>query len=184
MTNAAFSQKNIVYRVSYRDVKYPRLEFKTGELLLVLPFGREHNLLMKKHRTWILKKIEFIEDCLKSSANKEISDRTDNELKDLVYSFATKYSKKLGIKLNHIYFRKMKSKWASCSSKGNLTINILMRHLPEHLVEYVVFHETAHVIEKRHNQEFWGLVSKVFNNYQELEKDLFAYWFRVAEILR
>ena len=98
------------------------------------------------------------------------------------YSFATKYSKKLWVKLNHIYFRNMKSKWASCSSKGNLTINMLMRYLPEHLVEYVVFHETAHIIEKRHNEEFWGLVSKVFDNYQELEKDLFAYWFRVTDI--
>ncbi|MGH7801000.1 MAG: M48 metallopeptidase family protein [Thermodesulfobacteriota bacterium] len=172
---------NISYKVSYRNVKYPRLEFKTGELLFVLPFGHKPRTLLEKHKGWIFRKIEFIKDCLNSSSDKEIVERTDNELKNLVYSFVEKHPKKLGVELNRIYFRKMITKWASCSSKRNLTINRLMKHLPKHLVEYVIFHEIAHIIEKRHNDKFWGIISKRFNNYQELERDLFVYWFRVVK---
>ena len=83
--------------------------------------------------------------------------------------------------MKKIYFRKMKTKWASCSAKRNLTINTLMKYLPDYLIKYVIFHEIAHLKEKRHNDEFWKIVSKKFVNYQKLERDLFVYWFQVAK---
>lgn len=173
---------NIAYRISYRSVKYPRLEFKTGTLSLVLPIGYNPDILLKKHRGWILKKVEFIKECLEDSLDKELAERTEEEIRDLVYFFAERVSSKLGVKVNKIYLRKMKSKWASCSSRRNLTINKLMKYLPENLIEYAIFHEIAHIIEKRHNDEFWRIISKRFSNYQELERDLFIYWFGVARI--
>src|SRR5579884_455075 len=174
---------SIPYSISYRNVKHPRLEFKTGELLFVLPFGHKPRILLEKHRGWILKKIEFIKECLKDSLDKELEKRTDREFKDLIYSLIENNSKKLDVELNNVFFRKMRTKWASCSSRGNLTVNILMRCLPEDLVEYVVFHEIAHMIEKRHNDKFWRIVSKEFKNYEELEKGLFIYWFRVVNTI-
>jgi hypothetical protein len=172
---------DISYIVSYRDIKYPRLELRTGELLLVLPFGYEPEVLLNKHKDWIFKKIDFIEKCLKDSSNKEIINRTEKKFKALIYSFVKKISKELGIGLNKLYFRKMKTKWASCSFKRNLTINTLMRYLPEYLIEYIIFHEIVHIIEKKHNDKFWGIISKRFNNYQQFERDLFTYWFRICK---
>jgi predicted metal-dependent hydrolase len=174
---------SIPYRISYRNVKHPRLEFKTGELLFVLPFGHKPRILLEKHRGWILKKIEFIKECLNDSLDKELEERTDREFKDLIYSLIENNSKKLDVELNNVFFKKMKTKWASCSSRRNLTVNTLMRCLPEHLLEYVVFHEIAHMIEKRHNDKFWRIVSKEFDNYQEMERDLFIYWFRVVNTI-
>jgi predicted metal-dependent hydrolase len=172
---------NIPYRVSHRDVKYPRIEFKTGNLLFILPFGFKPVPLLEKHRSWILKKTGFIKECLKETRNKQIVERTEKQFRDLIYSFVKGASKELGGELNNIYFRTMKTKWASLSSKRNLTINRLMRHLPDHLLSYVIFHEVVHLKEKRHNDKFWKRISKNFNNYQELEKDLFVYWFQVAK---
>ena len=172
---------NIPYRVSHRDVKYPRIEFKTGNLLFILPFGFKPVPLLEKYRSWILKKTGFIKECLKETRNKQIVERTEKQFRDLIYSFVKGASKELGGELNNIYFRTMKTKWASLSSKRNLTINRLMRHLPDHLLSYVIFHEVVHLKEKRHNDKFWKRISKNFNNYQELEKDLFVYWFQVAK---
>jgi hypothetical protein len=171
---------DVGYKVSYRDVKYPRLEFRTGELLVVLPFGHDLQSVLEKHKKWILKKAEFIEECLKESGEKEIIDREDEEFKDLVYSYVEEVSKELKVQVNKVFFRRMKTKWASCSSRGNLTINKLMKYLPAHLIEYVVFHEIAHLLEKRHTARFWKLISKKFPNHNELEKELFAYWFLVS----
>jgi len=171
---------NIPYSVSYRSVKYPRLEFKTGKLLLILPFGFKPTPLLEKHKSWILKKIRFINECLKETSKKKNVRRMEEEFKDLIHSSIRETSKELKGKLRKIYFRKMKTKWASCSTKKNLTVNTLMKYLPDHLIKYVIFHEIAHLKEKRHNGKFWEMISKKFVNYHELERDLFVYWFQVA----
>lgn len=79
------------------------------------------------------------------------------------------------VSVNKIYFRKMKTKWASCSSKKNLTINTLLRYLPKDLIEYVIYHEMAHLVEKRHNERFWKIISHRFPDYKKVEKELFIY---------
>jgi predicted metal-dependent hydrolase len=175
---------NIPYSVSHRNVRYPRLEFRTGKLLLVLPFGFKPDPLLEKHKSWILKKTGFIKECLKETSKKKIVRRTEEEFRDLIRSSIKRASKELGGKLKKIYFRKMKTKWASCSAKRNLTINTLMKYLPDYLIKYVIFHEIAHLREKRHNDKFWEIVLRRFNNYKELERDLFIYWFKSQSLLR
>ncbi len=170
----------IPHELSYRNIKYPRIEFKTGKLLLVLPFGFDPEIVLKKHKKWILKKIEFIEGCLKDAENKDIVKRTEKEFREIIHSLAERISEELDEKLNKIYFKSMKTKWASCSAKRNLTVNQLMKFLPEHLLYYIIFHEIAHLKQKRHNERFWGIIEKKFDDYDVLERELFIYWFRVA----
>lgn len=176
--------RDIPYKVSYRNVKYPRLEFTTGRLLLVLPSNSKPEIIFKKHQRWIEKKIKFIEDCLNHSAYRQLIKRDDVRFKKLIYMNAKKAERDFKVKFHIIYFRKMKTKWASLSSRKSLTINTLMRYLPAHLIKYVVYHEAAHLIEKRHNGRYWGLIEKKFKNYQKIEKDMFVYWFELISSLK
>lgn len=105
--------------------------------------------------------------------------RTDEELKGIVNSPVIKFSRELKVKINKVFFRRMKSKWASCSSRKNLTINTLLRYLPKSLIKYVVFHEMTHMIERRHNENFWKVIGKKYKNYRENESDLLAHWFLI-----
>jgi predicted metal-dependent hydrolase len=171
---------DIRYGISRRDIKYPRLEFKTGGLLLVLPKNADEGEIIKKHERWICQRSRDIETALKESRKKRLDlDRTEDEFKRLVDSFVEEVARELGVNINHLYFRKMKSKWGSCSSKKNLTINTLLKYLPENLLRYVVYHETVHLVERKHNERFWGLVSSKFENHQEDEKELLVYWFLI-----
>lgn len=172
---------DIPHKISYRDIKYPRLEFTSGELLFVLPFSSQPEILFEKHKKWIQKKLVFLEECLKESAKKESARRTKEEFKALVNQLAQQASQKLGVKLNHVFYKKMKTKWASCSVRRNLTINTLAQFLPEGLFEYIIFHEMAHLKQKKHNARFWEIVSKKHENHQELERELFIYWFRLCQ---
>ena len=147
---------------------------------MVLPFGYKPDPILNKHNKWILKKMAFVEDCLKHASDKRMVERTEKEFRDLIFSLARETIKELGGRLNHIYFRMMKTKWASLSSRRNLTINRLMKYLPEHLLSYVIFHEVVHLKERKHNDKFWKRISKKFDDYQELEKDLFVYWFKLG----
>jgi len=54
----------------------------------------------------------------------------------------------------------MKTKWASHSRNSNLTINTLMKYLPEDLIHYITYHEIAHAIERKHNENFWDIINK------------------------
>ncbi|MGM0366788.1 MAG: M48 family metallopeptidase [Actinomycetota bacterium] len=169
------------YSISYRNIKYPRVELRTGKPLLVLPYGYNPDTFYKKHKNWIFKKIKFIEECLDNAKNKELSKRSGEEFEELVYDIMEKISDELGVKIKKIYFKKMRSKWASLSRLGNLTINKLIKYLPEYLIEYIIFHELVHIIEKNHTNRFWRIISGRYNDYMKLEKELFEYWFKVSE---
>jgi len=172
--------KDIPHKISYRDIKYPRLEFRSGELHLILPQNARLDELFQKHKKWIQDKLEFIEECLKKSEKKELIQRSEDEFKGLVLTLIIKVSDELNARINNVYFKSMKTKWASFSAKKNLMVNKLARYLPEYLIKYMVFHEIAHLKQKRHNDQFWMTISKKFKNYTELETELFIYWFRLA----
>ncbi|MFA6331420.1 MAG: YgjP-like metallopeptidase domain-containing protein [Methanoregula sp.] len=173
---------HLPYTVSHRNVKHPRLEFRTGTLLVVLPHGQDEKRVLNKHRQWIDRKYQFIHDVIDTSATLTLESRTREELRALVKESIKKYSEELGCAPDHLFIKKMCTKWASCSRKGNLTINSLGQYLPDDLVEYVVFHEMVHLINPNHDQQFWKCIRKKFNNTSEIEKSLCTYWFRIQKV--
>jgi hypothetical protein len=171
------------YTVEYRNVKHPRLEYKTGTLLMVLPkTGWTPEQVLEKYDGWIRRKQTTIGTAIKQASEKAlVTTRTEKMLRTLVNRYAYAAQKELNTKINTIYFRKMRTKWASHSKNNNLTVNTLLRFLPEDLIEYVIYHETAHNFERRHNDSFWTLVSNRFPNHNDKEKDLLAYWFLIQQ---
>ena len=67
--------KQIKYTILRRRVKYPRLEFKTGNLVVVAPFGFEILPLIEKHINWISNKTEFINNTLKEIKKEKLIKR-------------------------------------------------------------------------------------------------------------
>ncbi len=175
--------ENPQYTVEYRNVKHPRCEFKTGSLLIVLPKkGWTPEQVLEKYGEWIRRKQATINTAIQKSTETSIDEtRTDKELKILVRNYVASAQKDLNTKINKIYFRVMKTKWASHSQNNNLTINSLLKLLPEELINYIVYHETAHNLERKHNDAFWTLVNKRFSNHNEKEKELLTYWFLIQK---
>jgi hypothetical protein len=119
-------------------------------------------------------------DTVKKSTDKILQvERTDDEFKELVYTYVKQISKKYKIFPKNIYYRIMKSKWGSCSSKKNLTINTLLKLLPEDIIRYVILHEMVHIIERKHSKRFWEIITHNFPDYESREQDLFVYWFLI-----
>ena len=174
----------IQYTLDYRNVKHPRLEFKTGTLLLILPkHYKSEKQTLEKYQKWIQKKQLTINKALEEAKTKAINKtRTEKELRTLVTQTAQNYQTELNTRINKIYFKKMKTKWASHSKNGNLTINTLLKYLPEKIIEYIIYHEITHSIERKHNEKFWTLISKKFKDYPTKEKDLLTYWFLIQKM--
>jgi predicted metal-dependent hydrolase len=175
--------KLVAYTVTYRDVKHPRLEYKTGTLRLVLPKTyKSEKETLEKYNKWIQKKELVIRKALDEASAKNLNlTRTDKELRSLIYLLAQNFQAELSTKINKIYFRKMKTKWASRSENRNLTVNTLLKYLPQDIIEYVVYHEITHSIERKHNGKFWTIITKKFPDCQTKEKDLLTYWFIIQK---
>jgi len=177
------SNQEIGYQVSYRDVEYPRLEFKTGSLVLMLPRdSKSEEEIIKKHKDWIYKKNNLIQSALQDLKNEKLNTkRTDKELGNFVNQQASDFSRKLKVDINKVFLRRMKSKWGSLSSRKNLTINTFVKYLPNWLIKYVVFHEMVHLIERKHNERFWKIIGAKYENYQRYETYLLKYWFLIQK---
>jgi predicted metal-dependent hydrolase len=147
--------------------------------LLILPHGYNPQDIVNKHKGWILKKSGFIEQCLKDSSNKTLIPRTDEEFRRLVHHYIREGSEVLKVRVQDICFRRMKTKWASISNRKNITINSRMKQLPESLIRYVMFHELVHVIERRHNEKFWKIISEEFGKHELFDSELSIYWFKL-----
>lgn len=178
--------KRIIYETDYRKVKHPRLEFKTGNLLLIIPKNwheREQDLI-QKHKRWIYKKHKQILSALKEGKQKKLVHNRDNNLfKDYVREKMNSYLNRLNLQANRIRFRIMRTKWASCSSARNISINALLRYLPDDTIDYVLFHEIAHLKEWKHSKRFWNIVEKEFKDTEKKEKDLMTFWFLIQKKL-
>ncbi|MHB9029805.1 MAG: M48 family metallopeptidase [Candidatus Latescibacterota bacterium] len=63
--------------------------------------------------------------------------------------------------------KKLKSRWGSCSSRGNLNFNWLIIMAPPAVVDYVVVHELCHCLQQNHSPRFWALVESILPDYRD-----------------
>jgi predicted metal-dependent hydrolase len=71
------------------------------------------------------------------------------------------------VKYNKVSIKSQKSRWASCSKKGNLHFNLLLAAAPPDVIDYVIIHELVHLIEFDHSRQFWQLVKEADPDYKK-----------------
>ena len=83
---------------------------------------------------------------------------------------AARFAPLVGVSYGRITIRAQKSRWGSCSSKGNLNFNCLLMLCPEEVRDYVVVHELCHRKEMNHSDRFWQELARVLPNYEKQRK--------------
>lgn len=173
----------ISYDIIRRKVKNPRLEFRKGRLRLILPKNYAgHESIIHRHRRWIYNRHCWSQGMLAQAGQIQlVSDRPDEELRLLINDMTGTISKELGVAPQAVRFRKMRTKWGSCSSKGKLNFNTHIKYLPEDLIEYIVFHEMVHLIELNHGPAFQIHIRTRFSDHKDYDRKLSAFWFLIQE---
>lgn len=97
--------------------------------------------------------------------------RDKEEFKAHVYEWAGK----LDVKVRSLAVRPMRTKWASCSTNGNLNFNAELLGLDKKLGNYVIVHELLHFNVPNHGKLWKSLMSVYLGNYHVIEKRLKKY---------
>ena len=155
---------------------------KDGSVLVraprLLPKLAIEKLLFEKQE-WIEKKrAEMLKrNALKGKAceeNVKLSGKDIERLKrkaaELIYPLVEEYSELIGVTYNRVTIRAQKTRWGSCSSKGNLNFNCLLALCPEPVIRYVVVHELSHRKYMNHSKQFWNEVAMSMPDYKEYRK--------------
>ncbi len=84
-----------------------------------------------------------------------------------------KWERKFNVKVSKYFLQKMKTRWGSCNkTAGNIRLNTELVKKPKHLVEYIVVHEMAHLIESKHNSRFIKILNQHYPSWRDARSEL------------
>lgn len=97
------------------------------------------------------------------------------EARTLVHNRISYWAPRIGVLPKRIAIRDQRSRWGSCSTKGNLNFNYRLALIPIELVDYVVVHELCHLLEFNHSERFWSHVAHALPDFALRKRALLAY---------
>jgi len=128
-----------------------------------------------RHADWILNKVAFF----KSKPRRILPGGSHadyrlykQEAADFISERLAYYSQFYGFIFRRFSVKKQKTRWGSCSRRGNLNFNYKIIKLPVRLADYIIVHELCHLREMNHSRRFWNLVERAVPDYRECRREL------------
>ena len=173
-----FHTNNIEFSIIHSSRKSIALELKPGVLTVRAPKSmsrREIDDFLESKRGWIEKHLSKMQD--RQEALEQLPPYTMDEIRKLadkalvvIPGRVKKYAPIVGVDYGRITIRNQRSRWGSCSSKGNLNFNCLLMLFSDEVIDYVVVHELCHRKHMNHSAVFYAEVERVFPEYRKCQK--------------
>jgi len=165
----------------FRRSKCVRLSVSRDRALLVTAPTRTPlffiESVLKRHEEWILGSFAKFLSAFPVTASSKRSEYREHKEKArvLVTERLDFWNTRFGFRFGRVSIRNTKTRWGSCSKKGNLNFSYKLALLPIDLADYIVVHELCHLKEFNHSKNFWNLVSSAVPDYRERKKRLRQY---------
>ena len=125
---------------------------------------------VEKHEAWLEKHLKQAEEWREQK--KQVEKLTESEIRTLaekalevIPERVRYYAPLIGVTYGRITIRNQRTRWGSCSAKGNLNFNCLLMLTPPEVLDSVVVHELCHRREMNHSGRFYEEILKVFPDY-------------------
>ena len=170
--------KDVKVNIIRSDRKTLSIQLKTGEIIARAPLhmkDEEIYSFIESKKSWVEKNLAKIEE--REKAISEVQPFTQEEInalaekaKQIIPERVRYYAPKIGVTYNRITIRCQRTRWGSCSSKGNLNFNCLLALFPLEVIDSVVVHELCHRKHMNHSPQFYAEIEKVFPEYKKWHK--------------
>lgn len=148
------------------------IQIKNGEIVVRAPLLISDSTIdkfVRDHSAWIEKHLP--------TQDENVLPLTDQEL-DSLYTQALEYiprrveyyASMLGVGYGRITVRCQRTRWGSCSARGNLNFNCLLMLAPAEVIDSVVVHEVCHLKEMNHSSHFYAHVLSLYPDYHKHHK--------------
>lgn len=144
-----------------------------GRVVVRSPYGIpkeqiERFLLQKQD--WITKKSAEMKECQKNVRRLMFTEEQRKmyarKAGEIITGRVAYFAQKMSVSYGNITIREQKTRWGSCSSKGNLNFNWKLILMPSEVLDYVVVHELSHRKEMNHSKRFYKVVESVMPDYK------------------
>lgn len=130
--------------------------------------ARDIEEFIYKHTSWIEKQIDRIKQrkdiCLSDEEILQLKQKAKMVLPLKVQHF----SEIMGVSPISVKITSATTRWGSCSGKNGICFSYKIMLLPDELIDYIVVHELAHIVEKNHSHKFYAVIERYLPNYREL----------------
>lgn len=176
-------EENIEYelRISKRAKSIRLAVYHDGNFVVTMPEQVNESVVEKfiiKKADWIIKKINHAKNNPKTCLRRQVKltkkefEKYKNEAHTLACRRLEHFNQFYNLEWKNISIKNTKTRWGSCSKKGNLNFNYKIILLPPELSDYIIIHELCHLGEFNHSKNFWKLVAKTCPNYLILRKQI------------
>lgn len=168
--------------------RIPYTLIRSRRKTLALKIGKDNgiqvcapiHLGIRRIETFVDSKAKWISSKLSESGNRvvlpELSDAQKKAYRALLRkkteAFLAAY---IGIKPRKIFIRYASSRWGTCSSLGNISLNGYLALLPDDIFTYVLLHELTHLEHMNHGRDFWTALSNKIDQPQTYRARLANY---------
>lgn len=133
---------------------------------------------LAKYSQWIARAREKTQDMTVIAARKALIATYKKQAESIAKDRVAHYAKRYGVSYGSITIRAQKSRWGSCSRKGDLSFNYKIASLPVEMQDYIIVHEVCHLLQFNHSRAFWDQVAREIPNHRALRQELRRAHFR------
>jgi predicted metal-dependent hydrolase len=168
-----FERSNLAkhIRISVKPFKGARVAVPYGVSFdKAKQFAQSKRIWIKKH----LDKMRQMEKEHEAFSNKSTGINRTEATKQLVNRL-NELSEQHDFSYNKVFVRNQKTRWGSCSSKNNISLNMMLVRLPDKMIDYVLLHELVHTRIKNHTHAFWRELNKFVGDAKGMSKKMNEY---------
>jgi predicted metal-dependent hydrolase len=164
-------RKFLIFKKIHHPQKYqtprPRKEFVSGESLMFL--GKNYKMEVVQEE---IEGIQFDNKFYISKVNQDNAEQLFrkwyvNQAEEKITPKVKIHAKNIGVSYKAIKILDLKYRWGSCTPKDNINFNWRLIKAPIYVLDYIIVHELAHLLEPNHTPEFWNIVSVQLPHYNK-----------------
>ncbi len=143
----------------YRGIPHPPgKELVSGESMLYLGRNYRIDIVEDDHEGVRFANKFIVSKTTLSCARQWFRDWYIAKSKEKITPKVRYHAKNMGVEYNKVLISDLKYRWGSCTPKDNLNFNWRLIKAPMFVIDYVIVHELAHLMESNHTAQFWNII--------------------------